>query len=216
MPTKTRKRKQTAVPKRQIICKDALQWLPSQINLSAIVTSIPEMEEVGLTPATYEPFFREATRLCLTSLSSKGYAIFLQTDRKKAGWIDKSYLISDEARKAGFKMMWHKIALRQEPGTSGLFRPTYSHMLCYSKVGKPGKLFPDVIHRGSVTYDNGFGIDAVTAVLDYLKAQGINSVTDPFVGSGTTVALANKLGMTATGVDIDPKQCAKARTLKLV
>jgi hypothetical protein len=212
MPTKTRKRK---APTRQIICKDALQWLPTQTNCSAIVTSIPEMEEVGLTPSTYEPFFREATRLCLSALHPNGYAIFLQTDRKKAGWIDKSYLISDEASKAGFKMMWHKIALRQEPGTSGLFRPTYSHMLCYSKKGKPGKLFPDVIHRGSVTYENGFGIDAVTAVLEYLKAQGIKSVIDPFVGSGTTVALANKLGMDAVGVDIDPKQCKKAILLKI-
>jgi hypothetical protein len=86
-------------------------------------------------------------------------------------------------------------------------------MLCYSKTGKPGKLFPDVIRRGEVTYENAFGIDAVMSVLEYLKAQGVRSVVDPFVGSGTTVALANKLGMTAVGVDIDKAQCAKAKKM---
>jgi hypothetical protein len=173
------------------------------------------MEEVGLKAAAYEPFFRKAARLCLEAVSEKGYAIFLQTDRKYKGWLDKSYWCSDEAAKAGFTMIWHKIALRQAVGTSGLFRPTYSHMLCYSKKGKVGPLFPDVVERGSVTYENAFGVEAVKAVLSYVKAQGAKTVADPFAGSGTTLALANAMGLKAIGVDIDPKQCAKARALTL-
>ena len=220
MPSQTRKRtsvssktRRTKKVARTIVCMDALKWLPTQKNLSAIVTSVPEMEEVGLSLSEYEPFLRSAAQKCFAAVRGDGYVVFLQTDRKKNGWIDKSYLISDEAHASGWKMMWHKIALRQEPGTSGLFRPTYSHMLCYSKTGKPGKLFPDVIRRGEVTYENAFGIEAVMSVLEYLKAQGVRSVVDPFVGSGTTVALANKLGMTAVGVDIDKAQCAKAKKM---
>ena len=112
-------------------------------------------------------------------------------------------------------MMWHKIALRQAVGTSGLFRPTFSHMLCYSKKGKPGTPFPDVIERGTVTYENAFGVDAVEAVLKFCKAQGMKTIVDPFVGSGTTIALANRMGLKGIGVDIDPKQCKKAAALVL-
>jgi hypothetical protein len=88
-------------------------------------------------------------------------------------------------------------------------------MLCYSKKGKVGPVFPDVLERGSVTYENAFGMDAVAAVLEYVKKQGAKTVVDPFVGSGTTVALANKMGLKGIGVDIDPKQCKKAMALVL-
>lgn len=212
MPSKTRKQSKTT---RKVICKDALKWLKEQKDLSTIVTSIPEMDEVGLKEDAYTTFFRECVHDCIMATKPTGYCIFLQTDRKHHGWIDKSYLITDEATKAGLKMIWHKIALRQEVGTSGLFRPTYSHMLCYSKKGKPGKVFPDVIQRGDVTYENAFGINAVREVLQYVKNQGIKDIVDPFVGSGTTLAIANRLGLHATGVDIDPKQCKKAKILDI-
>jgi len=212
MPTKTRKNKKAD---RQIICQDAIKWLATQTNLDCIVTSVPEMDEVKLKEAAYEIFFRKAVELSLNATKDTGYTIFLQTDRKYKGWIDKSYLISDVAHELGHRMIWHKIALRQNVGTSGLFRPTFSHMLCYSKKGKPGPVFPDVIERGAVTYENAFGIDAVKAVLKYVKDQGAKTVVDPFVGSGTTVALANQIGLKGIGVDIDPKQCKKAMGLIL-
>ena len=215
MPSKTRKQSKVKGSLREVICKDALVWLKGQTDLSTIVTSIPEMDEVGLKEDAYNTFFRDCVKACILATKPTGYCIFLQTDRKHHGWIDKSYLITDEATKAGLKMMWHKIALRQEVGTSGLFRPTYSHMLCYSKKGKPGKVFPDVIQRGDVTYENAFGIDAVKHVLEYIRAQGIREVVDPFVGSGTTLAIANRLGLHAIGVDIDPKQCKKALKLDI-
>lgn len=202
-------------PKRTVICRDALGWLESQQGLSAIVTSIPDASEVDLHGDAYETFFRRAAGLCLASVADTGYAIFLQTDRKQNGWLSKAYWISDEATKAGMRMIWHKIALRTDVGKSDLFRPTYSHMLCFSRAGKVGPLLPDVVYRGSVTYDNAFGAAAVEFVLRYLKAQGVRDVVDPFVGSGTTLAIANSLGLAATGVDIDPEQCRKARRLML-
>jgi hypothetical protein len=207
---KTRKAK-----KRVIYCQDAILWLHKQKKLDSIVTSIPEMDEVKLPFKEYIEWFRNAARLCLESVKDKGYCIFLQTDRKYKGWVDKSYLISDEAYKLGIRMIWHKIALRTEVGKTDLFRPTYSHMLCYSKEGAIGIPVTDVIQRGDVTYANGFGIDAVTLVIQFLKKHKIKSVVDPFVGSGTVVAVANAMGLNAVGVDIDKKQCAKAKVLQI-
>lgn len=199
---------------REIFCQDALVWLPTQKNLDSIVTSIPEMDEVGMNMADYLPFLRAAARACFAAVKDSGYAVFLQTDRKHRGhWVDKSYHISAAAEEAGFRMVWHKIALRTDVGKTGLFRPTYGHMLCYTKTGLVGKPFPDVLGRGAITYRNAFGRDAVHRVCEYLKAQGISTVVDPFVGSGTTLAAANELGLHAIGVDIDPAQCAKALTL---
>jgi len=215
MPTKTRKNTKIKKTDRQIICKDAITWLKTQKNLDCIVTSVPEMEEVHLSKDKYVVFLKDAAKLCMEAVKDTGYVIFLQTDRKQKGWIDKSYIISDAACELKIPMIWHKIALRQNVGTSGLFRPTFSHMLCYSKKGKVGPVFPDVLERGSVTYENAFGMDAVTAVLEYVKKQGAKTVVDPFVGSGTTVALANKMGLKGIGVDIDPKQCKKAEQLTL-
>jgi DNA modification methylase len=40
-------------------------------------------------------------------------------------------------------------------------------------------------------------------------------VVDPFCGSGTTLAVANKFGLDAVGVDIAKEYCEKARKLKI-
>ena len=212
---KTRKTRKAKTPEREIFCQDAIPWLEKQSKLDSIVTSIPEMDELDMSFAEYIPFFRHAAELCLKAVKDKGYCIFLQTDRKYKGWVDKSYLISDEANKLGMRMIWHKIALRTEVGKADLYRPTYSHMLCYSKDGPIGIPVADVVYRGEVTYPNAFGLDAVKLVLEFLKKHKIKRVVDPFVGSGTVVAVANAMGMKAIGVDIDKQQCKKAEKLKL-
>lgn len=211
---KTRKVKRSG-GSRVVHCEDAMKWLPRQTKLDSIVTSVPEMDEVGLPFEDYIIFFREAARLCLAAVKPKGYCIFLQTDRKYKGWIDKSYYINDEAQKMGVRLLWHKIALRTEVGKTDLFRPTYSHMLCFSKEGSIGIPVPDVVYRGEMTYPNAFGLDAVKLVIQYLKDNKVKKVVDPFVGSGTTLAVANAYGLDAVGVDIEKKQCEKARKLKL-
>lgn len=199
--------------KRQIFCQDAMKWLPTQKNLDSIVTSIPEMEEMKMGLDEYIAFFRAAAVACMKAVKDEGYAIFLQTDRKYHGWIDKSYHISAAAEEAGLRMVWHKIALRTDVGKADLFRPTFSHVLCYTKKGPVGKPFADVFPRGEISYTHAFGRDAVSRVILYLKEAGIRTVVDPFVGSGTTVAVANEFGLHGIGVDIDPEQCKKARML---
>lgn len=210
---KTRKAKKA---KREVFCADAMLWLANHQNLDSVVTSIPEMEELNLNYKDYIDFFRSAAALCLKATKPKGYTIFLQTDRKYKGWLDKSYLIMDEAHKLGHRMIWHKIALRTEPGKTDLYRPTYSHMLCFSQEGKIGIPIPDVVPRGTIAYTHAFGVDAVRLVIGFLKQHRIKKVYDVFVGSGTTLAVANEAGLDAVGVDIDPKQCKKAKELHLI
>jgi len=88
-------------------------------------------------------------------------------------------------------------------------------MLCFSQEGKIGIPVPDVVPRGNITYEHAFGMDAVKLVIEFLKSHRIKQVYDVFVGSGTTLAVANAAGLDAVGVDIDPKQCKKAKELRL-
>lgn len=206
--------------KRTILCQDSLPWLERHAGtLDTIVTSIPEWDEVdsmeGMkTLKGYKAFFQRAAALCLRAVKPTGYVIFLQTDRKYKGWIDKSHWLSEEAEKLEMRMIWHKIALRTVVGKADLYRPTYSHMVCYSAAGKIGVPTANVVHRGPVTYPNAFGVDAVRHVLESVRAQLPSRpvIVDPFVGSGTVVAVANALGMDAIGIDLDTEQCKLART----
>lgn len=42
----------------------------------------------------------------------------------------------------------------------------------------------------------------------YLKALGMKGVFDPFAGIGTVLALANKAGLDALGIEFDPELAA--------
>lgn len=203
------------MPSRQVVCQDSLTWLPKNGGNSCIITSMPEMEEVNMNIKDYEVFFRAAARACFEAVKDDGYCIFLQTDRKYHGWVDKGYWITDVSRDVGFHTVWKKIAITKDVGKADLFRPTYSTMLCFTKKGKVGKLFPDVIDSGDKTYTHAFGVNAVALCVEYVKDQGIKKVVDPFCGSGTTLAVANEMGLDAIGVDIAKKYCEMARKLKI-
>lgn len=208
--------RKTRKPKRVIYCRDAMAWLRRQGGLECVVTSLPEMAEGPWKRVEdYRAFFTEAAELCFSAVADTGYVVFLQTDRKRNGWLDKSYWLSAAGEAAGMRLLWHKVALRVAVGKTDLYRPGWSHMLCFSRAGRIGVPFADVIERGEVTYADAFGQTAVRAVLEWLGRQGVRKVVDPFVGSGTVVAMANALGMDAVGVDNDKKQCEQARALSI-
>jgi hypothetical protein len=196
----------------EIIQADALDWLRLKSeSQKAILTSIPDMSEVGLNPAEYVEFLRKSAQAILDATERHGYAIFIQTDRKYKGWIDKSYHITDVAYTSNYRMMWHKIALIRDVGKANLHLPTYSHMLCFSRDGTPLRSTADVIHRGDILYEHGLGRQAVEHCLTFLKNHKIDTIADPFVGHGTTLLVAQEMGFTGVGIDICPKQCEIAR-----
>lgn len=201
---------------REIICQDALKWLKSAKSVPNVVTGICDLDEMpNYNMQQYLTFFKQITTQICNKLQPGCYAIFIQTDRKwQRQWIDKSYIISDIANKAGLKMIWHKIVLHRGVGATHLQRPTYAHMLCYSRDGTTGAATPDVIDVGKKLYKNATPTSAANVALDFVKRYSkVKTVLDPFVGQGTIVALANQRGLDAIGIDIDPEQCEKARVL---
>jgi hypothetical protein len=204
---------------------DAFTWLLDKEfdDSAAIVTSLPdESELVSLLKRevkgaghsdSYETFLRKATSSILKTIAPTSYALFMQTDRKKDGHcIDKAYIVTDEARKKGFKTIFHKIILTREPGKVNMFRPSFTHLLCFSQKGSAGKATPDVIYSGKALYKNGMGVDAVRFALDFLNSKGISKVVDPFCGQGTVLFIAKTFyshWKEAIGVDIDATQCEK-------
>lgn len=204
---------------REIIVADAVKWLEEQTACSIpnVVTGICDMDEIGATLPEYLRFFKQVANLIFSRMNPGGYAVFIQTDRKyQREWIDKSALLSECARENGFKMVWHKIQLLREVDGTDLYRPTYSHMLCYTVNGTSGAAFPDVLPVSRRLYKNGTPIEAARRSLLFIKQYNKKStkVVDPFVGRGTIPAIANALGMDAVGIDIDPSQVAIAAQTK--
>jgi len=185
---------------------DAIEWLEGK-TLDAIITSIPDMSEVNLSEDEYIPFLRKCASSCFKTITEKGYIIFIQTDRKCRGLIDKSYYITDEGiRNDNFRMIYHKIALIRPPDSNDKYRPTYIHILCYSKKGTPGRSTSDVYSRGDVSYKNGSGIEAVRRCVEYIQSKGIDTICDPFCGQGTTLLMAQDMGLNGIGIDICEEQ----------
>jgi tRNA G10 N-methylase Trm11 len=172
------------------------------------------MDEMpGYDMDQYLDFFTSTVDLIFEKLQSNCYAIFIQTDRKyRRRLIDKSYMITDIARKHNIKMIWHKIALQRGVDATDLYRPTYSHVLCYSRDGTTGSATPDVIPVSKKGYRNGTPTEAAKRALQFVvKYSKIKQVIDPFVGRGTIPLLCRDLGLDCTGIDIDPEQCAITR-----
>lgn len=203
---------------RKIICDDALDWLPKNRDLGSIVTSLPDMEEIGLKSSTaYVSWFHDAAGECFKSTSHGHPTIFYQTDRLINGRrLSKFFNLYLAARNWNRHLVWHKIVLRKDAGKIDLRRPGYSHLICFGdeKV-RPGKPTADVIPMGKPLYPNGMNLKAAHTALSLALKHGVD-VADPFCGMGTVPCLAEDMGFdTIIGVDIDEKQAASSRSLRL-
>ena len=202
---------------REVICCDAVEWLTSREDgsLGHIITSFPDMNEVGLDKEEYRTWVTRVVTLCFLKCNPKSYILFCQTDRKVKGeWFDKSSVVVEAARTMQMPLRWHKIVLRKTH--VDLLRPTYSHMLCFSRKSGPGKGTVDVIHGGKSIYAHGMPIGAAKYMCEFLAAFGDRSTTqviDPFVGRGTTLAVAEMYGFHTIGIDCESKQCEYAKNL---
>ena len=195
---------------KSILCADAIEWLESN-TCDSVFTSPPDAEEIEKTLEDWGGWFRNAISLCFKS--SSGPVVFYVTDRKNGGRIhSKAEIVFSEAAICGAIPAWHKICLRRDVGQTDIHRPTFTHLLAFN--GLPGKASPDVIQRGKTIYKNGTGLVAARVGVEWIKKQADN-ITDPFCGQGTIPAVAEALGLSATGIDIDETQCEKARVLSL-
>ena len=207
------------VGKRHIICADSVEWMKKHKNKMPnvnIITGLPDMSELHMWHEEYIPWFQVTVELVFNCCNrANDYVIFVQTDRiYKNKWIDKSFLIHKIADKLNFRLMWHKIIKYDSRNVSN--RPQFMHYVCYSKEGSPGTKTPDFVKSGKKSYDNGHGCELVTNAVQFIKQYSTtNIIFDPFMGQGILAAIANKYGMDAIGIDIDPEQCeiAKKQTM---
>lgn len=204
----------------QVLQGDAFRWLPSQKfgESTAIVTGLPDESELDpeQLKTGYEVFLSNAAACIFKAVAPPSYVIFMQTDRKKDGhWVDKASILTSEARKNGFRTVFHKIILTRLPESVNFFRPTYTHFLCFSQTGRSGRATADVVFGGKALYKNGMGADAVAKALDFLRGKGIRSIVDPFCGQGTVLVVAKKLFLSdfdnIIGLDIDPEQVQQTK-----
>ena len=216
----------------KILCDDSIRWLKNQPNRSVpnFITGIPDLNELNqlsnqeISIEQYKQFFNHVARSIFQKVKEDGYCIFIQTDRKMDGQlIDKSYLLTHIADQLGFKLLWHKIVCLRDIGKKNLFRPTYSHFMCYSINGTPGQAFEDVLPVSPKLYENATPYAAAKAATDFLskqiKKQKKNpndspyDVVDPFIGQGTIGVTAIQNGLSFLGIDIDKKQCQLSQKL---
>lgn len=201
---------------RTVICADATKWIKEQKEFDSVLTSLPDKEETNMQEKEWTEFFINSVSEIINK--TKNYAIFYQTDRKIDGrLIDKSFLLNKGNERAVGKVLFHKIALRKPVKAKDLFRPTFTHILGFSKNLKSGKCIPDVIERGKMIYNNAMGLTACKIFLEFIKNNSdTKTITDPFCGQGSILAVANKLGFDAVGVDILQKQVDKAKKIKII
>ncbi|MGE3262005.1 MAG: SAM-dependent methyltransferase [Bacteriovoracia bacterium] len=210
-------------PNRIVHHGDALIWLKEngiQENAS-FITSMPDFTEFpSLSLAEWSAWFTGAAQAVLESCPENGVSIFYQRDSKKDGaWVNKAYLIQKAAEAAGHAQLWHKIICRVPPGNITFGKPAYSHLLCFSKGVRPDltKSTADVVlMAGKTTWARGMGTKACEIACRFiLENTDTRTVVDPFCGQGAVLAIANKLGLAAVGVELSRKRAEKAQALEM-
>ena len=200
---------------RVVICDDADNWLAKNGKIKAIITSLPDMEEVGLDVDLWRSWMSRMCLRLMKSLDDDGVIVFYQTDRKyKGSIIDKKTLISSAFEYNGYKTILSKIVLKQDPNTVNLFRPGFTNLFAFSKNTTSGKATPDVIHCGKMLYKNAMGYNACSLAVDFIATKvQTDVIVDPFCGQGSVLKISNSKGFDAIGVEILEEQCVKAREL---
>ena len=210
-------------PRREVVCEDALLWLRNYKDQGGVsfLGSLPDISEFpDLTLDEWKLWFQTTSELILSKTSPEGVTIFFQTDIKYQGlWIDKSYLIQKAAEKISHHLVWHKIFCRAPAGTIMFGRPSYSHMLCFSKTVVPDlrKSTADVIPNvGDKTWVRGMGLEASLLAANFiLKHTNTNTLINPFCGEGSVLAAANYFGLNAIGIERSPKRARKAESIQI-
>lgn len=208
---------------RTVHCDDAIAWLNAQPVLAgcSIITSLPDLSEFPqFTLEQWKEWFISTAELVLSRAPDDGVTIFYQTDIKKEGtWVDKAYLCQKAAERAGHQLLFHKVVCRALPGNTTFGRPSYSHMICFSRKARAevSKSFADVLpEAGEATWTRGMGTKACEAAIRFIKENtATRVVVDPFCGHGAVLAIANNMGLDSIGVELSRKRAQKARNLEL-
>jgi len=206
-------------PAREVVHDDALAWLRAHPALpgASLVTSLPDVSELGLGAEQWRAFFAEAARLCLQATPPEGLTIFFQTDNRVDGrWVSKAGLVLAAAAELEVPVLWHKVVCRRPPGTRLSGRPGFSHLLAFSRLATvpAERSSPDVLPGlGELPWSHSMGLAAAEEALAtiQLASPGTRVVLAPFCGIGTVLAVANRHGLDAIGIERNRKRAERAR-----
>jgi hypothetical protein len=181
---------------------------------------LPDFSELALDLDAWRTWFRDTAQLICSVVHAQSVAIFFQTDVKLDGrWLDKSFLVQLGAQSAAAHLLWHKIVCRAPAGVTTKGRPGYAHLLCFSRELRltDVQATPDVLSKlGAMTWSRAMGLAACEATSQFLvQHTRCRTVVDPFCGVGSMLAVANRHGLDAIGVEISSRRAARARTLQL-
>jgi hypothetical protein len=210
-------------PARTVHHGDALAWLRERGTLhgASVVTSLPDVSELpALGLDGWRRWFEEAAALVMDSVPPEGVAIFFQSDVRRGGlWIDKGALVARAAERAAMNLLFHKIVCRRPPGTVTYGRASYSHLLGFGRAPRPAprRATADVLPDGGFQPGTkSMGVNACLEACRFVRDETTTrTVVDPFCGFGTVLAVANALGLDATGVDLSARMCRRARGLRI-
>jgi hypothetical protein len=207
-------------PQREVHCADAIPWMQARGRMAGAcaVTSLPDVSEVGLALPAWREWFLAAVQLVVAAVPDDSAAIFFQSDIKRDGcWIDKGALVMSAAEAAGARVLFHKLICRRPPGTLTLGRPGYTHLIAVSRTLRcPDVLpIPDIItDAGRQPWVRAMGVRAAAHAVRFARDQAAAKIIfDPFCGVGTVLAVANRLGLDALGVEKAKKRCEQSRQL---
>ena len=186
-----------------------------------MITSLPDSSELaGLGFDEWRAWFGKAAATVMESVPDDGVAIFFQSDVRHAGiWVDKGHLVACAAERVKMNLLFHRIVCRAPAGSATVGRASYSHLLGFSRrvIPPTGTPVVDVLaDAGFVPGAKAMGAAACEAACRFvIEHTATRTIVDPFCGFGTVLAVANALGMDAVGVDISPRMCRRARSLRL-
>ena len=206
-------------PNREVHEVDAIAWLQQQELAAgnAFVTSLPNVDEFQHRNfERWRKWFQDAAALIMDKTPEGSAAVFFQTDIKVDGvWIDKSFLLQQAAEQTNCKLIWHKTVLRAPISTITNVRPGYAHLLCFAPQlrSNDDNATPDVLPQlGKKDWPRAMGSDVATFAVNWLRDHaGAKTIVAPFCGTGTTLAVANKLGLHAIGIERSTSRASKAR-----
>jgi hypothetical protein len=205
---------------REVHCAEAIAWLRERgcVDGACAVTSLPDVSEVNLSLESWRAWFLGAVRAVIDAVPPAGAAVFFQSDIRHDGrWVDKGALVTRAAEDAGAGILFHKIVSRRPPGIVTTGRPGFTHLIAVSRELRcAGPLaIPDIIvDAGRQPWVRAMGVKAAAHAVRFARDDAAARVIlDPFCGVGTVLAVANRLGLPAVGVERSAKRCERAREL---
>jgi hypothetical protein len=213
-----------SAPARTVVTGDGIAWLAQSAlpATHAVVTSLPDVSEMGATGLdAWRAWFVDTVALVCAQVAETAPAVFYQTDVKRDGrWVDKAHLVALGAERSGAACLFHKVVCRAPAGTATFGRPSYAHLLAFSRGLRlpAAESTADVLPGlGEMSWARAMGTAACEEACRFLlRSTACRAVVDPFCGLGTALAVANAYGLDAVGVERSAKRAQRARELRFV